>query len=74
MSTDNMPSGHKDLILEALRMRSSIDEKKDLDRMRKDQLTMLKNKTMETYTGLRGLEDTLTTLTDILDFLSGRSG
>ncbi len=70
----NIPSEHKKLILEALEMKASIDEKKDLDKMRRDRLTMLKNNRMEAYTGFRELKHTFNTFMDMANFLSGKNG
>jgi hypothetical protein len=70
----NIPSEHKTLILETLKMKASMDEKKDLDKMRRDRLTMLKNNRMETYAGFRELKYKFNTLMNIADFLSGKNG
>ena len=74
MSNVNMPQEHRDLVIAALSMKSSIAEKRDLDRMRIDRLTMLKKKAIETYTDFSQMEDTINTLMDIADFLTGRNG
>ncbi len=73
MVDSNILKEHETLILEAMKMKASVEKNKDQEKISIDRLNMLKNKTMETYSGFDELKDSLKSLGELKKHINENS-